>query len=205
MALVLVGLALVSVAALGQRSAPQAADTGLLPTAAESAGPPVASRDPGALAPSPAGAPPTRVVLPAIGVDAAVASVGVGTDGMMEVPAEGPGYDLAAWYRHSVSPGRRGPSVIIGHVDSRDAGPAVFFDLGRLRPGDQASVIRADDVRVVFEVYAVRTVAKDDFPTEAVYGGTPGPELRLITCGGDFDRSAGSYRANVVIFARLRP
>jgi len=55
----------------------------------------------------------------------------------------------------------------------------------------------------VFTVTSVRTYAKDQFPTAAVYGPVPDAELRLITCGGVFDRSTGSYLSNVVVFARM--
>jgi sortase (surface protein transpeptidase) len=104
-----------------------------------------------------------------------------------------------------VAPGRQGPTVIIGHVDSAAAGPSVFYALGRLHPGDRADVVRADGVTVSYAVTAVAAYPKDAFPTEQVYGPTPGPELRLITCGGSFDRSAGSYRDNTVVFAREVP
>ena len=127
-------------------------------------------------------------------MDSPVDQVGLNPDRTMEVPAEGtPGYDHAAWFRYSVTPGRQGPSVIIGHVDSAEAGPSVFFELGRLRPGERAEVVRADGVTVTFEVTEVAVYPKDAFPTDRVYGPTAGPELRLITCGGSFDSGAGSY------------
>lgn len=149
--------------------------------------------------------PPATITIPTIGVVSPVESVGLAPSGEMEVPAPGPLYDRAAWYRYSVTPGRQGPSVIIGHTDSRETGPSVFFELGRMRPGDRVDVARADGVVVTFAVSAVRTVAKDTFPTDAVYGATRGPELRLITCGGSFDAAARSYRDNIVVFAREVP
>jgi hypothetical protein len=95
--------------------------------------------------------------------------------------------------------------VIIGHIDSRANGPSVFFDLGRLRAGDHVDVRRADGVTVSYAVTDVRAVAKDAFPTEAVYGATRGSELRLITCGGSFDSTVRSYRDNIVVFAQEIP
>jgi hypothetical protein len=205
-ALAVVGVVLVAIAVGAQRSAPAAVDAGPLPAVATALPAPPAS-------PVPAGSvrsdlptsPPTRIVVPTIGVDSPVSSVGLNPDRTMEVPAKGPDYDLAAWYRYSVTPGQRGPSVIIGHIDSREEGPSVFFELGRVRPGQQVEVTRADGARLAFDVYAVRTVPKDAFPTDEVYGGTAGPELRLITCGGSFDAADRNYRDNVVVFARLRP
>jgi sortase (surface protein transpeptidase) len=89
--------------------------------------------------------------------------------------------------------------VLAGHLDSR-AGPAVFARLGELRPGDRVEVRRGDRW-LPFRVTGSLRVAKDRFPTTRVYGPTPGPELRLVTCGGDFDRRRGHYRDNVVVFA----
>ena len=150
--------------------------------------------------------PPATLRIPAIRVDSPVEQVGLNPDRTMEVPAEGsPGYDHAAWFRYSVTPGRQGPSVIIGHVDSAEAGPSVFFELGRLRPGERVEVVRADGVTVTFEVAEVAVYPKDAFPGERVYGPTAGPELRLITCGGSFDSLAGSYRDNTVVYAREVP
>ncbi len=160
--------------------------------------------------PAPTGAqpssPPVTLRIAAIGVSSPVDQVGLNPDRTMEVPAKGtPGYDHAAWFRYSVAPGRQGPSVIIGHVDSREGGPSVFYDLGGLRPGDRAEVALADGATVAFEVTDVRRVPKTAFPTALVYGPTPGPELRLITCGGSFDDDARSYADNTVVFARESP
>jgi sortase (surface protein transpeptidase) len=92
--------------------------------------------------------------------------------------------------------------VIAGHVDSR-TGPAVFYRLRELRPGDPVLVERADGTRLRFVVEATRSYPKDGFPTADVFGPVPSAALRLITCAGDFDRARGSYRDNLVVFARL--
>jgi sortase (surface protein transpeptidase) len=91
--------------------------------------------------------------------------------------------------------------VVTGHVDSAD-GPAVFFRLRELVPGDEVLVDRADGTTARFTVTRVERHLKDAFPTQAVYGPTADAQLRLVTCGGDFDRSARSYEDNVVVFAR---
>lgn len=96
-----------------------------------------------------------------------------------------------------------GPSVIEGHVDSASGGASVFFRIGALVPGTKIRVARADGSSAVFAVDAVRRYPKDDFPTALVYGNTDHAALRLITCGGTFDRRTGHYRSNVVVFARL--
>lgn len=124
--------------------------------------------------------------------------LGLTENGALEVPSDA---HTAGWYVRSPVPGRAGPAVIAGHVDST-TGPGVFYRLGALRRGDEVTVDRTDGQRVHFTVYAVAAYPKTDFPTEEVYGETTRPELRLITCGGDFDSTAGHYRSNVVVFAR---
>jgi sortase (surface protein transpeptidase) len=145
----------------------------------------------------PNGIHPERIVIPAIGVDADVIDLGLQDDGTMEVPTD---FAQAGWFDRGPEPGRVGPAVIAGHVDDR-SGPAVFFRLHQLVPGDLIEVHGEDGEVVVFAVRGSEQHAKDEFPTEEVYGGTPGPELRLITCGGAFDRDARSYRDNVIVYA----
>ena len=93
--------------------------------------------------------------------------------------------------------------MILGHVDSAEHGPGVFFDLGALQAGDEVAVTREDGTVAVFAVDRVEVHPKDEFPTIDVYGNTDDAQLRLITCGGDFDASARSYEDNVIVFATL--
>lgn len=176
------------------------------PVAAGPAGPAVAGTAPAGA--SPVGevlppSPPRSISIPSIGVESVVDQSGLAPDGTLEVPAPGPGYDRASWYRGSSAPGFRGPSVILGHVDSATEGPSVFYDLGRMRPGAEITVTRADGIAATFRVDEVRSFPKNAFPTESVYGDVDRAELRLITCGGDFDSAARSYRDNTVVFAHL--
>ena len=106
----------------------------------------------------------------------------------------------AGWYAQGTAPGASGPAVLTGHVDGGGA-PAVFARLDELRPGDTVLVDRADGTTLRFAVTRASRHPKTAFPTEAVYAATTGPELRLITCGGAFDRAAGSYLDNVVVWA----
>jgi sortase (surface protein transpeptidase) len=145
----------------------------------------------------PNGVTPERLVVPAIGVDADVVELGVQEDGTMEVPTD---FAQTGWFRPGPRPGRVGPAVIAGHVDDR-SGPAVFSRLAELEAGDRIEVHGEGGELVVFEVRRSEQHPKDAFPTEGVYGGTPGPELRLITCAGAFDRQARSYRDNVIVYA----
>jgi Sortase domain len=142
--------------------------------------------------------PPVRVEIASIGVSSRLVRLGLNGDGTMEVPRD---YDLAGWFTGGAMPGEDGPAVIAGHVDSK-TGPAVFYRLDQLRRGDTVRVQQADGAWLAFEVTGSARYAKAEFPTEAVFGPVPGPVLRLITCGGEFDRSRGSYLDNVVVSAR---
>ncbi|OII59802.1 class F sortase [Streptomyces sp. CC53] len=145
-------------------------------------------------------APASRVRIEALKVDAPVMDVGLDAEGWISAP---PPQDrnLAGWYQNGISPGQRGTSVIVGHVDNEE-GPAVFYGLGSLKPGQRVEVTRYDGRVAVFQVYGVEVFSKDDFPGVRVYGDTGHPELRVITCGGGYSR-AGGYDGNVVVFARM--
>jgi len=146
---------------------------------------------------------PRAVAIPAIGVQSPLLQLGLTAQGSLEVPAPGPDYNKAAWYRNSPTPGSLGPSVIIGHVDSVADGPSVFFNLGGLRRHDMVQITRADGTVAVFAVDDVHRYLKTQFPTQLVYGNTNHAALRLITCGGPFDRDSGSYLDNIVVMASL--
>ena len=125
---------------------------------------------------------PVSLTIPAIGVRTKLVHLGLNSNGTLQVPSS---TAVAGWYTGSVRPGATGAAVIAGHVDSRTA-VGVFYWLRTLRPGDRVYVKRADGTLAVFTVTSVRTYAKDQFPTAAVYGPVPDAELRLITCGGTF-------------------
>jgi hypothetical protein len=141
--------------------------------------------------------PPVSLTIPSIGVQTSLIHLGLTASGTLQVP---PSTAVAGWYTGSPRPGAVGSAVIAGHIDSR-AGPGVFFRLSQLRPGDRVYVRRADGTLAVFRVTVVRQFPKDSFPTSAVYGPTPDPEVRLITCGGTFDPQLGSYLSNTVVYA----
>ena len=140
---------------------------------------------------------PVAIAIPALHVDGPLGELSQADNGELLAPDD-PG--LAGWYTGGVVPGDVGPAVIGGHVDSR-RGPGVFFALRSLDPGDVVEVTMSDGRVVRFAVTRVREVPKAQFPTASVYAPTPRPELRLITCGGRFDRAARSYVDNVVVEA----
>ncbi len=145
---------------------------------------------------------PVSVDIPAIGVTSKLLHLGLNADGTIQVPSLVTSAGDAAWYKYSATPGQIGASVIEGHVDSYQ-GPAVFYRLGALHPGDTIDVTLADGVTAIFRVTGVRQYPKSNFPTAAIYGGTDYAALRLITCGGVFDYATGHYLSSTVVFASL--
>jgi sortase (surface protein transpeptidase) len=146
--------------------------------------------------------PPERIEISAIGVRAPIMNVGTAADGTVDVPPLDRA-GVAGWYERGPTPGQRGPAVILGHVDSAASGPAVFYRLGALRPGALIDIRRKDGSTAEFDVDSVERFNKDVFPTQRVYGPLSYPGLRLITCGGAFDRSRGRYTDNVIAFGHL--
>ena len=145
---------------------------------------------------------PTRIVIPAIGVDSSLMQLGLKQDGTLEVPP----FDKhapAGWYRGSPTPGELGPSVILGHVDTYKAGPVVFYRLAQLHTGNTVQVHRKDGTVAAFVVDRVENVPKAGFPRLEVYGNTARAELRLITCGGEWNPKVHDYSENTVVFAHL--
>jgi sortase (surface protein transpeptidase) len=140
-------------------------------------------------------------VIPQIGVDAPFTQVSIGTSGHLDAPPPN-NTNLVGWFKGGASPGERGASIVVGHVDTK-TGPAVFVFLRMLKPGSKVEITRADGLVAGFTVDSVHTYPKAAFPDDRVYGDTPTPQLRLITCGGSYNRSAHDYEANVVVFAHL--
>lgn len=181
----------------GTTVAPEPSELGLRRLSSAARGAPTSA------GPSLARSVPLALDIPSIEVHSDLQQVGLTDTGALEVPAPGPHYDEAAWYRYSPTPGSLGPAVVLGHIDSAANGPSVFFRLGELAPGDEISITRADGSVAVFAVDEVHRYPKDDFPTELVYGDIDHAGLRILTCGGAFDESIGHYEDNIVVFASL--
>lgn len=145
---------------------------------------------------------PVRLDVPAIGVASPLLSLGVNPDNTIAVPPLERD-SKAGWFQYSPTPGQLGPAVLLGHVDSAQWGPGVFYRLGALTGGQMVSVTRSDRTVAVFVVDRVESYPKDAFPSLQVYGNTPNAQLRLITCGGVFDRGSRNYQNNIVVYAHL--
>lgn len=145
---------------------------------------------------------PTRVQIPKLKVDASVEKVGLAEDGTVETPALNEP-NMTGWYKNGPTPGEKGPSVILGHVDTAKNGPSVFFKLRRMKTGDKITVKREDGSSATFAVRKKQDVSKQTFPTKKVYGDISFAGLRLITCGGKFDQQKKSYEDNLIVYAKL--
>ena len=143
---------------------------------------------------------PVSVRIPAISARSTLVSLGLNADGSVQVPPVSTPMQ-AGWFDGGPTPGEVGPAVILGHVDG-DRQIGIFFRLHELVAGDQIMVTRQDGSTVTFAVTTVQKVSKTAFPTDQVYGNTADPELRLITCGGSFNRADRSYVDNIIVYAK---
>ncbi|MFD5650500.1 class F sortase [Streptomyces sp. NPDC127039] len=144
---------------------------------------------------------PVRLLIPEISVDAPFTDLAIGDKGQLQPPPAGD-TNLVGWYAKGVSPGEKGTSIIAGHVDTKTSA-AVFARLDQLDKGDKFQVRRADGRSATFVVDSLETFAKDEFPSDRVYGDAERPEVRLITCAGDYDHKVKDYTDNLVVFAHL--
>jgi Sortase domain len=144
---------------------------------------------------------PVAIYIPNIGVQAKIISLGLTSGGAVRVPPLTRPF-ITSWYNRGPTPGAPGAAVIFGHVDSHAVGPAVFYRLGDLRPGDLVYVTLKDRRTALFRVYSAALYRKAELPDQAIYGYTSWPSLRLVTCGGQFDAATGHYLSNTVVFAQ---
>ena len=180
------------------------------PTPAADAAPPAAPPvDPPAPAPPPAATPidappidaaaPTRIEIPALGIDTVVVSVGVDDAGLMEVPQD---VDTVGWYRFGPAPGAAaGSAVLSGHVDDYRQGPGTFARIGDLGPSDVVRVTDESGVSREFTVLAREQWNKGEVPLDRLFDRSGAPRLVLITCGGSFNSSTLGYDDNIAITA----
>ncbi|MFD4136190.1 class F sortase [Streptomyces goshikiensis] len=148
-------------------------------------------------------APPARIDVPSIGIQAPVISRGLDKDGAIDPPPyDRPG--TVGWWGGGAQPGTAGTALLVGHVDTASK-PAVFYGLSSAKPGDSVRVVRADGTVAEFTVEDVQVYERAGFDPHKAYGPrVPGrAELRLVTCGGTYDKAAKRYSANVVVSAYL--
>ncbi|MFC7370204.1 class F sortase [Fictibacillus iocasae] len=143
---------------------------------------------------------PVSIVIPAIGVDAPVENVGELDNGQMGVPQN---VDGVGWFEPGTKPGDRGSSVLAGHVDSK-TGPAVFFDLGKLKKGDEVIVKDKSGTSRTFIVTGKKSFPRKEAPIEDIFGFSYQRNLNLITCTGEFNKKARTHEERLVVYTELK-
>ncbi|RJQ70758.1 class F sortase [Pseudonocardiaceae bacterium YIM PH 21723] len=156
---------------------------------------------PASIAPAPK-ATPASVKIAKIGAESSLIKTAVKSDGSLDVPPVDKPMQ-ASWYAFSAVPGQPGAAVLLGHVDGNSQ-PGIFFKLKELSVGDEVTVKMSDGTDLKFAVSKTQQVNKDELPKDAIFGKTDASELRLITCGGVFDKAAHSYKDNTVVYAKLK-
>ncbi|MFJ8857693.1 class F sortase [Streptomyces sp. NPDC102451] len=175
-----------------------------LPAATASASPTPSATRSATPSAAPLGLPPSepeRISIKSIAVDAPFTPLSIGPSGQLDAPPANDA-NLAGWFKDGATPGERGTSVVAGHVDTR-TGPAVFLLLSALKAGNTVDITRKDGVVATFKIDTVETFSKADFPDKRVYADAGTAQLRLITCGGVYDKKKKDYEDNVVVFAHL--
>jgi len=145
---------------------------------------------------------PARLCIPALALAAPVVPVGATPAGAM---AESPDPWAVGWYAPGPPPGARGNAALAGAVDARGVGPAVFWELDRLRAGDVLVVVDAAGVARRFVVVENAVYLRDDAPLTKVFGPAADANLALITGAGTWEPALGVYDSNRVVFARMQP
>jgi len=142
--------------------------------------------------------PPTALAIPALRVQATVVPVDSSGE-ILGVPADPA---QVGWWTGSAPPGAASGTVVIdGHIDSATTGPGAFYQLADLLIDDLLIVTTTTGDRRNYAVTGRRTYLKANGLPPDLFATTGPPRLVLITCGGSFDRSTGSYSHNIVVFA----
>ncbi|TVP70718.1 MAG: class F sortase [Nitriliruptor sp.] len=142
---------------------------------------------------------PVSLRLPSLGVVAPLDAVSLEPDGAMEIP-----HDIrrVGWYEPGVMPGEpSGTTVLSGHVDSREQGRGALWGLKDMDVGDEVTIEHEDGRTTTWRVEARTSYLKEQLPIADIFTRFGDPRLVLITCGGDFDRSARRYTRNIVVYA----
>lgn len=144
---------------------------------------------------------PQNLSIPKIGVDALIESVGEDAQGKMDVPKD---VFNAGWYNLGFKPGEKGNAVLAGHLDTSSGAPAVFYNIGSLKPGDQVIVTDKKGKQITFEVTDVKTFAFDKVPLNEIFGPSDKPKLNLITCVGVWDIGTRNYSERLVVYTEQK-
>lgn len=141
---------------------------------------------------------PIRLLVPRFDLDMAIVATGISGDGLMALPEQP---SEIGWYRYGPRPGdAAGSAVLAGHVDSRRFGIGPLAELRKLGEGDRI-VVQSEGGQQTYEVRQVAQISKRVVPLGEVFVRSGPATLRIVTCGGPYDRSRGGYLDNVVVTA----
>jgi LPXTG-site transpeptidase (sortase) family protein len=155
-----------------------------------------------AVTPTPAMSSPSRLVIPSIGVDAPVENIGVLSNGDLATPTQNP-WGGVGWYHLGPHPGENGSAVIAGHLDRPGGGPAVFWNLRNMQPGDIVTVLAGKSAPLRFRVTQVVAYPPTQAPLQEIFGNSGGKYLNLITCAGDWIPSQHQTTLRLVVYTTL--
>lgn len=139
---------------------------------------------------------PESMSIPAIGIDAPVQHLGTTETGEMAVPDK---IDEVSWFSPGYKPGQNGRAVVAGHVDGID-GPAIFWDLSKLEPGDEI-IVEGEGRKLIFKVHTMESIPLDEADIPKIFGYSSSPELVLITCSGTYDFDRGTREERLIVYA----
>lgn len=144
---------------------------------------------------------PQTLVIPKLNVNASVESVGMDSEGKMDIPKN---VDNVAWYNLGYKPGEKGAAVIAGHYDKKDGSPAVFYELSSLQTGDEIIVLGENGEKLTYIITRKASYLTEQFPLEEVFGTQDKPRLHLITCAGTWNKGEASYSNRLVVYSELK-
>lgn len=145
---------------------------------------------------------PVRLVIPSIGVNATVETVGILNNGDLATPTRSPWTDVG-WFVSGPQPGGQGSAVIDGHLDRPGGYPAVFWNLRYMQVGGRVMVVSASGKTLNFQVTRVAFYAPEAAPIQAIFGNSGGTYLNLITCAGDWIPSQHQTTLRLVVYTTL--
>ncbi len=145
---------------------------------------------------------PAHLLIPSIGVDAPVETIGVLANGDLATPTQNP-WDGVGWYHLGPHPGQNGSAVIAGHLDRPGGAPAVFWNLRYMHSGDIVTVVDERGKSLHFRVTQVASYPPNQAPLQEIFANPGGKFLNLITCAGDWIPSEHQTTLRLVVYTSL--
>ncbi len=142
---------------------------------------------------------PKILNIPKLGINAKVQYVGLNSTDEMDVPSNN---NDVAWFNLGAIPGEKGSAVIAGHLNGRSGEPAIFWDLHKLKTGDDLYVVDNSGNKKYFQVVSIKKYKTNSAPMEKIFGLNNEIYLNLITCGGAWDRAENTYNERLVVFTK---